>query len=133
MGKKKGVPKFEEMAPHDFDRADPYEDSVAMLEMKEHIVREKWINKEKAKILRDKSGGVITFKESTISRSVATSFTRTSTPLAASVGAKIATTPPSMINLKTYFTQVSPLLQQQVSLNLWFIICTSSTLDTRTN
>ncbi|KAK6261334.1 hypothetical protein QUC31_007150 [Theobroma cacao] len=54
MGRKKGVPEFDETAPDDFDPANPYKDPVAMLEMREHIVREKWIDIEKAKILRDK-------------------------------------------------------------------------------
>lgn len=54
MGRKKGVAEFEETAPDDFDPAHPYKDPVAMLEMREHLVREKWINIEKAKILREK-------------------------------------------------------------------------------
>ena len=41
-------------APDDFDPANPYKDPVAMLEMREHIVREKWIQIEKAKILLEK-------------------------------------------------------------------------------
>jgi NADH dehydrogenase (ubiquinone) 1 beta subcomplex subunit 10 len=53
MGRKKGV-EFDEAAPDDFDPSNPYKDPVAMLEMREHIVREKWIAIEKAKILREK-------------------------------------------------------------------------------
>ena len=53
MGRKKGV-EFDEAAPDDFDPSNPYKDPVAMLEMREHIVREKWIDIEKAKILREK-------------------------------------------------------------------------------
>ncbi|OVA09410.1 NADH-ubiquinone oxidoreductase [Macleaya cordata] len=45
---------FDESPPDDFDPADPYKDPVAMLEMREHIVREKWIDIETAKILREK-------------------------------------------------------------------------------
>ncbi|WCJ21962.1 Complex I subunit NDUFS6 [Euphorbia peplus] len=54
MGRKKGVAEFEELAPDDFDASNPYKDPVAMLEMREHLVREKWIDIEKAKILREK-------------------------------------------------------------------------------
>lgn len=54
MGRKKGTVEFEETAPDDFDPSNPYKDPVAMLEMREHIVREKWIDIEKAKILREK-------------------------------------------------------------------------------
>ncbi|CAF1704972.1 unnamed protein product [Brassica oleracea] len=54
MGRKKGLPEFEETAPDGFDPANPYKDPVAMVEMREHIVREKWIQIEKAKILREK-------------------------------------------------------------------------------
>ncbi|CAI9113580.1 OLC1v1014208C1 [Oldenlandia corymbosa var. corymbosa] len=53
MGRKKGV-VFDEGAPDDFDPENPYKDPVAMLEMREHIVREKWIQIEKAKILRER-------------------------------------------------------------------------------
>ncbi|PON43363.1 NADH dehydrogenase [ubiquinone] 1 beta subcomplex subunit 10-A [Parasponia andersonii] len=53
MGRKKGV-VFDESPPDDFDPENPYKDPVAMLEMREHIVREKWIAIEKAKILREK-------------------------------------------------------------------------------
>ncbi|CAI0404741.1 unnamed protein product [Linum tenue] len=54
MGRKKGVAEFEESPPDDFDPSNPYKDPVAMLEMREHIVREKWIAIEKAKILRER-------------------------------------------------------------------------------
>ncbi|CAI0377889.1 unnamed protein product [Linum tenue] len=54
MGRKKGVAVFEESPPDDFDPSSPYKDPVAMLEMREHIVREKWIAIEKAKILRER-------------------------------------------------------------------------------
>ncbi|KAK7314552.1 hypothetical protein VNO77_33078 [Canavalia gladiata] len=54
MGRKKGYVEFEESPPDDFDPANPYKDPVAMLEMREHIVREKWIQIEKAKIIREK-------------------------------------------------------------------------------
>lgn len=53
MGRKKATVEFDETAP-DFDPSDPYKDPVAMLEMREHIVREKWIDIEKAKIIREK-------------------------------------------------------------------------------
>ena len=54
MGRKKGLTEFEETAPDGVDPANPYKDPVAMVEMREHIVREKWIQIEKAKILREK-------------------------------------------------------------------------------
>ncbi|CAL1406503.1 unnamed protein product [Linum trigynum] len=54
MGRKKGVAEFEESPPDDFDPSNPYKDPVAMLEMREHIVREKWVAIEKAKILRER-------------------------------------------------------------------------------
>ncbi|TKY44708.1 NADH dehydrogenase of ubiquinone 1 beta subcomplex subunit 10-B [Spatholobus suberectus] len=54
MVRKKGYVEFEESPPDDFDPAHPYKDPVAMLEMREHIVREKWIQIEKAKIIREK-------------------------------------------------------------------------------
>lgn len=54
MGRKTGVAEFEESPPDDFDPSNPYKDPVAMFEMREHIVREKWIDIEKAKILREK-------------------------------------------------------------------------------
>jgi NADH dehydrogenase (ubiquinone) 1 beta subcomplex subunit 10 len=53
MGRKKGL-EFDESPPDDFDPSNPYKDPVAMLEMREHLVREKWIDIEKAKILREK-------------------------------------------------------------------------------
>ncbi|KAF4373495.1 hypothetical protein CsatB_016019 [Cannabis sativa] len=53
MGRKKGV-VFDDSPPDDFDAENPYKDPVAMLEMREHIVREKWIDIEKAKILRER-------------------------------------------------------------------------------
>ncbi|KAI8020478.1 NADH dehydrogenase [ubiquinone] 1 beta subcomplex subunit 10-B [Camellia lanceoleosa] len=62
MGRKKGV-VLDEGAPDDFDPENPYKDPVAMLEMREHLV-------------------------SIISRSVATLFSSTSTPPAASAGAR---------------------------------------------
>ncbi|KAH8487209.1 hypothetical protein H0E87_025971 [Populus deltoides] len=54
MGRKKGVAEFEDSPPDDFDPSKPYKDPVVMLEMREHLVREKWIDIEKAKILREK-------------------------------------------------------------------------------
>ncbi|XP_003620491.2 NADH dehydrogenase [ubiquinone] 1 beta subcomplex subunit 10-B isoform X1 [Medicago truncatula] len=54
MGRKKGYVEFDDNPPDDFDPANPYKDPVAMLEMREHIVREKWIQIEKAKIIREK-------------------------------------------------------------------------------
>ncbi|THF94359.1 hypothetical protein TEA_029903 [Camellia sinensis var. sinensis] len=53
MGRKKGV-VLDEGAPDDFDPENPYKDPVAMLEMREHLVREKWIDIETAKIIREK-------------------------------------------------------------------------------
>ncbi|XP_021759326.1 NADH dehydrogenase [ubiquinone] 1 beta subcomplex subunit 10-B-like [Chenopodium quinoa] len=54
MGRKSFKVEFDESPPDDFDPANPYKDPVAMLEMREHLVREKWIHIETAKILRDK-------------------------------------------------------------------------------
>ena len=54
MGRKKGFQEFDESPPDDFDPENPYKDPVAMFEMREHIVREKWIDIEKAKIIREK-------------------------------------------------------------------------------
>ncbi|RYR07640.1 hypothetical protein Ahy_B05g075036 isoform A [Arachis hypogaea] len=54
MGRKKGYVEFDESPPDDFDPENPYKDPVAFLEMREHIVREKWIQIEKAKIIREK-------------------------------------------------------------------------------
>ncbi|BBG96652.1 Complex I subunit NDUFS6 [Prunus dulcis] len=45
---------FDESSPDEFDSANPYEDPVSMLDMREHTVREKWIDIEKAKIIREK-------------------------------------------------------------------------------
>ncbi|KAJ8550895.1 hypothetical protein K7X08_000265 [Anisodus acutangulus] len=53
MGRKKGV-EFDEGPPDGFDPNNPYKDPVAFFEMREHLVREKWIDIEKAKILREK-------------------------------------------------------------------------------
>nr|POE93703.1 nadh dehydrogenase [ubiquinone] 1 beta subcomplex subunit 10-b [Quercus suber] len=53
MGRKKGL-EFDESPPDDFDPSNPYKDPVAMLEMREYLVREKWIEIEKAKIIREK-------------------------------------------------------------------------------
>ncbi|PHT72773.1 NADH dehydrogenase [ubiquinone] 1 beta subcomplex subunit 10-B [Capsicum annuum] len=53
MGRKKGV-EFDEGAPDDFDPNNPYKDLVAFFEMRKHLVREKWVDIEKAKILREK-------------------------------------------------------------------------------
>ncbi|KAM0022604.1 putative NADH dehydrogenase [ubiquinone] 1 beta subcomplex subunit 10 [Helianthus debilis subsp. tardiflorus] len=52
MGRKNEV-VFDEQPP-DFDPANPYKDPVAMLEMRDHIVREKWIDIETFKIIRNK-------------------------------------------------------------------------------
>ncbi|KAM0975994.1 hypothetical protein EV1_018726 [Malus domestica] len=54
MGGKKGVVDFDESSPDDFDLANSYKDPVVMLEIKEHLVREKWIDIEKAKLFREK-------------------------------------------------------------------------------
>ncbi|OAY70272.1 NADH dehydrogenase (ubiquinone) 1 beta subcomplex subunit 10-B [Ananas comosus] len=51
---RKAKVEFDEQAPDGFDPANPYGDPVAMLEMREHLVREKWIQIETAKILRDR-------------------------------------------------------------------------------
>ncbi|XP_058104000.1 NADH dehydrogenase [ubiquinone] 1 beta subcomplex subunit 10-B-like [Magnolia sinica] len=48
-----GGVEFDE-SPPDFDPSNPYGDPVAMLEYREYLVREKWIDIEKAKILREK-------------------------------------------------------------------------------
>ncbi|XP_024385643.2 NADH dehydrogenase [ubiquinone] 1 beta subcomplex subunit 10-B [Physcomitrium patens] len=47
-------PKFDQEAPDDFDPAKPYADPVAFFEQREFVVREKLIQVEKAKILREK-------------------------------------------------------------------------------
>lgn len=54
MGRKKGATLIHDGPPDDFDPENPYKDPVAMLEMREYLVREKWIDIEKAKILREK-------------------------------------------------------------------------------
>ncbi|KAH0975942.1 hypothetical protein GBA52_017841 [Prunus armeniaca] len=97
MGRRKGVVDFDESPPDDFDPANPYKDPVAMLEMREHIVREKWIDIEKAKIIREKLVGATASKASTTSRSAATSSTSTSSRLAASVGARTIVLMSSMV------------------------------------
>ncbi|KAG6620641.1 hypothetical protein I3842_Q056400, partial [Carya illinoinensis] len=51
--RKKGV-DFDELPPDNFNPSNLYNDPVAMLEMREHIVREKWIQIVKVKILREK-------------------------------------------------------------------------------
>ncbi|ONI21011.1 hypothetical protein PRUPE_2G045100 [Prunus persica] len=45
---------FDESSPDEFDSANPYKDPVSMLDTREHTVREKWIDIEKAKIIREK-------------------------------------------------------------------------------
>ncbi|ERN03965.1 hypothetical protein AMTR_s00079p00095540 [Amborella trichopoda] len=51
---RKATVEFDEGPPDDFDPNNPYADPVAMLEYREHLVREKWIQIETAKILREK-------------------------------------------------------------------------------
>jgi NADH dehydrogenase (ubiquinone) 1 beta subcomplex subunit 10 len=51
---KEDYPKFDETAPDDFDPAKPYADPVAFIEQREHLVREKFVEIEKAKILRER-------------------------------------------------------------------------------
>jgi NADH dehydrogenase (ubiquinone) 1 beta subcomplex subunit 10 len=53
MGRKAKV-EFDERPPDDFDPKHPYADPVAMLEYREHLVREKWIQIETAKIIRER-------------------------------------------------------------------------------
>ncbi|KAH0455995.1 hypothetical protein IEQ34_013902 [Dendrobium chrysotoxum] len=53
MGRKKTV-EFDEGPPDDFDPNNPYADPVAMLEYREYLVREKWIQIETAKIIRER-------------------------------------------------------------------------------
>ncbi|KAF9592597.1 hypothetical protein IFM89_016207 [Coptis chinensis] len=53
MVRKKEV-EFDEGPPDDFDPKNPYKDPVAMLEMREYLVREKWIQIETCKILGEK-------------------------------------------------------------------------------
>eukprot|EP00271_Cylindrocystis_brebissonii_P011085 TRINITY_DN27790_c0_g1_i1.p1 TRINITY_DN27790_c0_g1~~TRINITY_DN27790_c0_g1_i1.p1 ORF type:complete len:113 (+),score=32.27 TRINITY_DN27790_c0_g1_i1:119-457(+) len=50
----RGAPKFDDGPPEDFDPARPYADPVAMLEQREWSVREKLVQMEQAKILREK-------------------------------------------------------------------------------
>ncbi|KAM0982623.1 hypothetical protein ACFX2I_015490 [Malus domestica] len=54
MGRKKRVVDFDKLPPDYFDPANSYKDPVAMLEIREHLVREKLIDIEKAKIIREK-------------------------------------------------------------------------------
>ena len=51
---RKAKVEFDESPPDDFDPKNPYGDPVAMLEYREHLVREKWIQIETAKIIRDR-------------------------------------------------------------------------------
>ncbi|XP_031474447.1 NADH dehydrogenase [ubiquinone] 1 beta subcomplex subunit 10-A-like [Nymphaea colorata] len=51
---RKGGVKFDEGPPDGFDPNDPYADPVALLEQREYLVREKWIDIEKAKIIRER-------------------------------------------------------------------------------
>ncbi|KAG8092666.1 hypothetical protein GUJ93_ZPchr0012g19797 [Zizania palustris] len=51
---RKAKVEFDERPPDDFDPKNPYGDPVAMLEYREHLVREKWIQIETAKIIRDR-------------------------------------------------------------------------------
>ncbi|KAK8945728.1 NADH dehydrogenase [ubiquinone] 1 beta subcomplex subunit 10-B [Platanthera guangdongensis] len=53
MGRKKTV-EFDEGPPDNFDPNNPYADPVAMLEHREYLVREKWIQIETAKIIRER-------------------------------------------------------------------------------
>jgi NADH dehydrogenase (ubiquinone) 1 beta subcomplex subunit 10 len=53
MGRKAKV-EFVDSPPDDFDPKNPYADPVAMLEYREHLVREKWIQIETAKIIRER-------------------------------------------------------------------------------
>ncbi|KAK3229413.1 hypothetical protein Dsin_001294 [Dipteronia sinensis] len=50
MGRKKGTVEFVETASDDFNPSNSFKDPVAKLEMREHIVREKWIDIKMAKI-----------------------------------------------------------------------------------
>ncbi|KAG9448943.1 hypothetical protein H6P81_008908 [Aristolochia fimbriata] len=51
---RKAEVQFDDGPPDDFDPNNPYADPVAMLEYREYLVREKWIDIEKAKILRER-------------------------------------------------------------------------------
>ncbi|TQE14292.1 hypothetical protein C1H46_000211 [Malus baccata] len=72
-----------------------------MLEIKEHLVREKWIDIEKAKIIREKLRWCYPLKASTTSRSAATSSTSTSSPLTASVGGRTTVLTSSMVQSRS--------------------------------
>eukprot|EP00252_Welwitschia_mirabilis_P013592 TRINITY_DN298_c0_g1_i1.p2 TRINITY_DN298_c0_g1~~TRINITY_DN298_c0_g1_i1.p2 ORF type:complete len:103 (-),score=14.89 TRINITY_DN298_c0_g1_i1:127-435(-) len=50
----KGEVEFPEGPPDNFDPKDPYKDPVAYFEYREYLVREKFIQIETAKILREK-------------------------------------------------------------------------------
>ncbi|KAJ3681683.1 hypothetical protein LUZ60_014256 [Juncus effusus] len=50
---RKAKVEFDEAAP-EIDLDHPYSDPVAMLDYREHLVREKWIQIETAKIIREK-------------------------------------------------------------------------------
>lgn len=50
---RKAKVEFDEAAP-DIDLSNPYGDPVAMLDYREYLVREKWIQIETAKILGDR-------------------------------------------------------------------------------
>ncbi|CAL1359663.1 unnamed protein product [Linum trigynum] len=80
MGRKKEVVEFEESPPDDFDPSNPYKDPMVMLEMREHVVREKWIAIEKIKILRERLCWCYASKVSTTTRNVATSSRSTWSP-----------------------------------------------------
>ena len=54
MGRKKGTVEFDELPPDGYDPENPYKDPVVYFDMREYQVREKWIDIEKAKILREK-------------------------------------------------------------------------------
>ncbi|KAJ1296116.1 hypothetical protein BS78_01G274400 [Paspalum vaginatum] len=51
---RKAKVEFDELPPDNFDPKNPYGDPVAMLEYREHLVREKWIQIETAKIIRER-------------------------------------------------------------------------------
>ncbi|KAG2539129.1 hypothetical protein PVAP13_9NG362614 [Panicum virgatum] len=51
---RKAKVEFDEQPPDNFDPKNPYGDPVAMLEYREHLVREKWIQIETAKIIRER-------------------------------------------------------------------------------
>ncbi|EFJ19389.1 hypothetical protein SELMODRAFT_39227, partial [Selaginella moellendorffii] len=50
----KGEVEFDLDPPENFDPADPHGDPIAFIEMRDWIVREKWIGVERAKILRER-------------------------------------------------------------------------------